>query len=670
MFRSLLGRLFLAASLVFAPACAPMIDAAYAAAPHLSAAEGGTGTGNGVGGTAFAGSRGSASTITAAIRAGWRPAPQDWGNTSTCNNFSVDDTPAVQAAITALESASGPGGFTLYVDGQCKITGTLNIAPGGSLSIICPSWFAGFELVTSTPGTDFIHIGSLSGARVSNASIRGCGFQQTNTDATNWVVQGFNVGSLTLEDNYVFGNNKIGNAYNFTDYANVRLSGDFSQSLLGTCVGINGSTSLAVSGVTVGYINAFTITGGTGGTAGTYIAIPLTGGTGTGAVANITVAGGAVTAVATSIPDAGNYTVGDVLTATGIGGVTGFSITVTSVGIQSADFFMDKRTRCDSFENGLVQGDFVGGVYVEDTSFYHGLDSSAAAFKQTSTVFSKVLDSYHFVGNDFDSMANAMQWVYANDAHIVGNRFGFNTTNVLSFQQGKILEIAGNVIKNGGATNCIDLGSLVDGIHTVTQFNISANVIGFCHFGINGESASVGTIGPNTFVKPTSSNIAFGCNDTIALDVQTYDTTANGGTINTYGCAGSQLVYAAGVIGNRLGQLRGANMNSTADQAIRLHPNITAYNITSIQVTNCSASITTAAGGFYSAVSKGGTNLVASSQTYTGATTAAAQVIPTLTTAALTSGARLTAPTIYFSLTGAEGSAATCDIYLFGNDLS
>jgi hypothetical protein len=75
------------------------------------------------------------------------------------------------------------------------------------------------------------------------------------------------------------------------------------------------------------------ITGGSAYTAGTYFDVPLTGGSGSGALATITVAGGAVTAV--TITDGGlQYGVANTLSAAAanIGGTgSGFSVPVSSV---------------------------------------------------------------------------------------------------------------------------------------------------------------------------------------------------------------------------------------------------------------------------------------------------------------------------------------------------
>lgn len=80
------------------------------------------------------------------------------------------------------------------------------------------------------------------------------------------------------------------------------------------------------------------ITGGAGGTAGLYTNVPLvTGGAGSGATANVTVAGGAVTQVVILSPGV-NYAPGDSITAASgnIGGVSGFSSYVASIAINSS----------------------------------------------------------------------------------------------------------------------------------------------------------------------------------------------------------------------------------------------------------------------------------------------------------------------------------------------
>lgn len=114
--------------------------------------------------------------------------------------------------------------------------------------------------------------------------------------------------------------------------------------------------------------------------------------------------------------------------------------------------------------------------------------------------------------------------------------------------------------------------------------------------------------------------------------------------------------------------IRTANFNSTADQACTIAVGVTAWAPTSIFVTNCSASLTLAVGGVYPTTSKGGTALVANTQIYTALTTST--IVFGLTLAANIATTRYTAATIYLALTTGQGTASTCDFYVWGNDLT
>lgn len=107
-------------------------------------------------------------------------------------------------------------------------------------------------------------------------------------------------------------------------------------------------------------------------------------------------------------------------------------------------------------------------------------------------------------------------------------------------------------------------------------------------------------------------------------------------------------------------------MNVTTDNVIPI--NSSNYHITGILVTNASTSLTTAAGGVYTDVSKGGTVLVAAAQVYTALTTAAKVLSLTLATGATTNA--WTVSNIYLNLTTAQGAAATADVYVYGIDLT
>lgn len=121
---------------------------------------------------------------------------------------------------------------------------------------------------------------------------------------------------------------------------------------------------LNTAATTGGIATLGAITAGTLYTNGTYLNVPLTGGTGSGATANITVAGAAVTAVTLTSAGSG-YTVADALSATAanLGGTgSGFSIPVATISIISAPFNVLTRyieIECD----GTAPASFVIGQF-------------------------------------------------------------------------------------------------------------------------------------------------------------------------------------------------------------------------------------------------------------------------------------------------------------------
>jgi hypothetical protein len=111
----------------------------------------------------------------------------------------------------------------------------------------------------------------------------------------------------------------------------------------------------------------------------------------------------------------------------------------------------------------------------------------------------------------------------------------------------------------------------------------------------------------------------------------------------------------------------GANFNVTADQACVIPASITKWNATAITVTNCSTSMTLAAGGVYPTTAKGGTALVAATQVYSTLTSGTITINLTMLAAILATP--YTVNTVYLSLTTGQGSAATCDFFVYGNVL-
>jgi len=119
-----------------------------------------------------------------------------------------------------------------------------------------------------------------------------------------------------------------------------------------------------------------------------------------------------------------------------------------------------------------------------------------------------------------------------------------------------------------------------------------------------------------------------------------------------------------------LGKLISANMNSTNDQRIVMFSNPSKFILRRIVVTNASISLTTAAGGVYTAASKGGTAVVASSQAYSSLSASTLFLDLTLSTSGSASTTvKSSIPNLYLSLTTAQGAAATADVYVYGDIL-
>lgn len=114
--------------------------------------------------------------------------------------------------------------------------------------------------------------------------------------------------------------------------------------------------------------------------------------------------------------------------------------------------------------------------------------------------------------------------------------------------------------------------------------------------------------------------------------------------------------------------IRTANFNTTADQACTIPGTITAWAVSSIMVTNCTGTMTLAIGGVYPTTSKGGTALVAAAQAYSALSSAT--IVLNATLAANIATTRYTVSTVYLALTTGAGSAATCDFYVIGTDLT
>lgn len=125
----------------------------------------------------------------------------------------------------------------------------------------------------------------------------------------------------------------------------------------------------------------------------------------------------------------------------------------------------------------------------------------------------------------------------------------------------------------------------------------------------------------------------------------------------------------------RAGLLTSANMNVTTDQAITLTgPASGAWTVVRMMITNCSIASSTAAGALYGAVAKAGGVLVGGASS--GGPGVSGLAGARIYTQDVTVGASRYAPiystssqTVQYSLTTAQGVAATCDVYVYGEVL-
>lgn len=107
--------------------------------------------------------------------------------------------------------------------------------------------------------------------------------------------------------------------------------------------------------------------------------------------------------------------------------------------------------------------------------------------------------------------------------------------------------------------------------------------------------------------------------------------------------------------------IRGADLQSTADQAFTKvgdwHGGIVAH----IYATNGSAAATSAAGGIYTEPAKGGTNIVSNTQSWASLTTP-----QRILTASMSATQSQVNGSLYLSLTTGSSVPATADIFVVG----
>ncbi len=209
--------------------------------------------------------------------------------------------------------------------------------------------------------------------------------------------------------------------------------------------------------------------------------------------------------------------------------------------------------------------------------------------------------------------------------------------------------LVGGTINNaviGGVTPAAVTSTALTATGAVALSPASANVV------LSPTGTGVVTVNPAT--AGTMDNVALG------------QTVPRAASVTTLKATITQTVGA-----NRLlGKLVGADLNIVTDQAIPIG-NAANYIVRRITITNVSTTLGggITAGGFYNATSKpGGGILVAATQIFTALTAASKLLDATLSGVSLTDVQ--TAANLYFSLTTGFGSAATADIYVWGEVLA
>lgn len=126
-----------------------------------------------------------------------------------------------------------------------------------------------------------------------------------------------------------------------------------------------------------------------------------------------------------------------------------------------------------------------------------------------------------------------------------------------------------------------------------------------------------------------------------------------------------QSMTGAGYLDQLLFKISAADMAVTTDQAMTKIFSGTKWTATRIFALRASGAYNTAClGGVYTAATKGGSAIVAATQTYAGLTGAAKMV--DLTLAALLGTDVQSAAVIYVALTTANSAALTADFYVYG----
>ena len=112
-----------------------------------------------------------------------------------------------------------------------------------------------------------------------------------------------------------------------------------------------------------------------------------------------------------------------------------------------------------------------------------------------------------------------------------------------------------------------------------------------------------------------------------------------------------------------LASFQTVNVNALGDTVLPII-NTTRYSVSNVIVTNASVDLTTAEAGLFTSPSAGGTGIVSDAIL---SACSAASVVSQRTVA---STAAQAGQNLYFNVSVAQGAAATCDVFVYGYDLT
>ena len=112
-----------------------------------------------------------------------------------------------------------------------------------------------------------------------------------------------------------------------------------------------------------------------------------------------------------------------------------------------------------------------------------------------------------------------------------------------------------------------------------------------------------------------------------------------------------------------LASFQSVNCNVLGDTVLPIL-NTSSYSISNVIFTNASISLSTAAAGLFTALAAGGTGIVAN------AALSGLMAASVVSQRMVASTAAQAGQNLYFNVATAQGAAATCDVFVYGYDLT